>query len=266
MGKAARSILDVMEYTKTVNIPGILLFIDFKKAFDSLEWNFMLKCLETFGFGHSLIRWVETFYSNISSCIINNGTFSANFELGRGVRQGDPLSPYLLVVAIEILAAVIRTSIDIKGIKLESEEWKVVQYADDLTAFLSDLQSVQSLFILLDPFEQLSGLKVNYTKTEAMWLGSCRDNTETPLSLKWCKTVKALGVHFSYNSEESLQKNFYDKISDIIKQIHLWSWRGLSLLGKVSIIKSLLLPKLIYIHWYFLSSHPPRNLLRWYKQ
>ena len=86
IGEAARSILDVMEYTKTVNIPGILLFIDFEKTFDSLEWNFMFKCLETFGFGHSLIRWVETFYSNISSCIINKGTFSANFELGRGVR------------------------------------------------------------------------------------------------------------------------------------------------------------------------------------
>ena len=115
-----------------------------------------------------------------------------------------------------------------------------------LLLFLSDLHSVRSLFILLDRFEQLSRLKVNYTKTEAMWIGSCRDNTETPLSLKWCKTVKALGVHFSYNSEESLQKNFYDKISHIKKQIHLWSWRGLSLLGKVYIIKSLL-PKLIYI-------------------
>ena len=87
IGEADRSILDVMEHTKTVNIPGILLFIDFEKAFDSLEWNFMFKNLETFGFSHSLIRWVETFYSNISSCIINNGTFSANFELGRGVRR-----------------------------------------------------------------------------------------------------------------------------------------------------------------------------------
>jgi len=61
------------------------------------------------------------------------------------------------------------------------------------------------------------------------------------------QNCKSLGVDFSYNSEESLQKNFYDKISDIKKQIHLWSWRGLSLFGKVSIIKSLLLPKLIYI-------------------
>jgi len=92
IGEAARSILDVMEYTKTVNTSGILLFKDFEKAFDSLEWNFMFKCLEIFGFGHSLIRWVETFYSNMSSCIINNGSFSADFDLSRGVRQGDPLS------------------------------------------------------------------------------------------------------------------------------------------------------------------------------
>lgn len=71
--------------------------------------------------------------------------------------------------------------------------------------------SVQNLFKLLDQFEKLSGLKVNYTKTEAMWIGSSRDNTETPLSLKWCKTVKALGIHFSYNKEELLQKNFMIK-------------------------------------------------------
>ena len=59
--------------------------------------------------------------------------------------------------------------------------------------------------------------------------------------------MKALGVHFTYNKEESLQKNYYDKLADIKRQIHLWSWRGLSLLGKISTIKSLLLPKLIVI-------------------
>ena len=105
-----------MEYTKTFNIQGILLFIDFGKAFNSLEWNFMFKCLESFSFGHSLVRLAKTFYNNVSSCIINNGSFSSNFELNRGVRQGDPLSPYLFEITIETLAAAIRTSTDIKGI------------------------------------------------------------------------------------------------------------------------------------------------------
>ena len=71
------------------------------------------------------------------------------------------------------------------------------------TVFLSDIKSVQNLFKFLDRFEKISGLKVNYTKTEAMWIGSCRDKSETPLSLKWCKTMKALGVQFTYNKEES---------------------------------------------------------------
>ena len=93
----------------------------------------------------------------------------ADFDLRRGVRQGGPLSPYLFIIAVEILAAAIRASKEIKGIKLESDEYKIVQYADDLTAFLSDVKSVQNLFKLLDRFEKILGLKVNYTKTEAIY-------------------------------------------------------------------------------------------------
>jgi len=67
--------------------------------------------------------------------------------------------------------------------------WELVQYADDLTLFLSDLTSAQNLFKLLDHFGKLSGLKVNYTKTEAMWIGLCHDSPNRPLSLKWCKSL-----------------------------------------------------------------------------
>ena len=61
----ATSIMDVMDYTKKQNIPGILLFIDFEKAFDSIDWEFMIKCLDVFGFGPSLKGWIETFYKNL---------------------------------------------------------------------------------------------------------------------------------------------------------------------------------------------------------
>lgn len=86
IGEAARSILDIMDYTKIYDIPGLLLFIAFEKACDSLESNFMFKCLEVFGFGPSLKRWIETFDSNITSFIINNGNLSDSFEIIRGVR------------------------------------------------------------------------------------------------------------------------------------------------------------------------------------
>ena len=75
-----------------------------------------------------------------------------------------------------------------------------------------------------------------------MWIGSCRQNTATPLGLKRSKSVKALEIVFTYNDTDQLQKNFYDKLKDIRTQIRLWNSRGLSLFGKVTLFKSLLLP------------------------
>ena len=220
IGEAARSIIDVMEYTKQQNIPGILLFIDFEKAFDSIDWNFLLKCLDAFGFGPTLIRWVETFYNDLTSCVLNNGICTPHFELQRGVRQGDPLSPYLFIIAAEILAVTIRSRQDIQGIMIGQEEFKLVQYADDLTLFVPNIECAELILQLLDRFTICSGLKVNHTKTEAMWIGSCRQNTATPLGLRWSKCVKALGIVFTYNDTDQLQKNFYGSIPTEVKRIY----------------------------------------------
>ena len=161
IGETVRSIFDIMDFTVEENIPGLMIFIDFQKAFDSLEWNFLQSCLESFNFGPNFIRWVMTIYNNIQSCVINNGIASNYFTLLRGVRQGDPLSLYLFLVAVETLAIEIRQNSMISGITIEKEETKLLQYADDTTAVPSDINSAHTLFKLLDDFKKLSGLAVN---------------------------------------------------------------------------------------------------------
>ena len=86
IGETIRSIYDIMDFTATENISGLVIFIDFQKAFDSVEWGFLIKCLEKFNFGPHLIYWVRVFYKDIKICIINNGLTSNFFPLERGVR------------------------------------------------------------------------------------------------------------------------------------------------------------------------------------
>ena len=225
IGETIRSIYDIMEFTAEENIPGLLVFIDFKKAFDSVEWSFLYQCLEIFNFGPDFIRWVKTFYKNIQSCTINNGMASNSFfSLERGVRQGDPLSPYLFIVVVETLAIAIaiRQNPSIKGISIGKEETELLQYADDTTAVLPDTNSAKILFDLLNNFEYISGPQINYTKTEGMWIGSSKNNNDKPFGIKWPdEPVKALGVYFTNDQHLLKEKNFIERLDSIKKLINI---------------------------------------------
>jgi hypothetical protein len=91
-----RTVSDLLFLTKNENIGGMIIGIDFKKAFDSVNWNFLTKTLKHYNFGDFFIKWVKTLYRNSSSCIINNGRLSSIFQLGRGVRQGHRATHYHL--------------------------------------------------------------------------------------------------------------------------------------------------------------------------
>ena len=166
-----RSILDIMEYTKVEKLPGLLSFIDFEKAFDSLEWNFLEKCLENFG--PDFRRWVHIFYKDVQSCVLNNGLCSHHFNIKRGVRQGDPLAPYLFVTAVEILATAIRNRENIKGITIAGLETKLLQFADDTTAVLSDSDSARALFGVLNKRESIwTSTECNENRSNVVWVTS----------------------------------------------------------------------------------------------
>lgn len=89
---------------------GILLLVDFEKAFDTIEWVYIAKVLEKYNFGPNIRKWIQLLYTNPQSTVINNGHFAEYINLGRGCRQGDPLSPYLFILAIEPLAMAIKNN------------------------------------------------------------------------------------------------------------------------------------------------------------
>ena len=136
ISKNTRLLYDIIHYTETRNIPGLLVLIDFEKAFDSVSWSFIKKTLSFFRFGPDIKKWIEIFYKNIKSCVIVNGQVSTWFQIERGCRQGDPLSLYIYLLCAEILAIRIRQSSGVTGIKIKDVEYLISQIADDTSIYL----------------------------------------------------------------------------------------------------------------------------------
>ena len=142
------------------------------------------------------------------------------------------------------ISVVIRMQIE--GLRVGAQEIKITQYADDTTVFLKNPESMSVLLDLLEKFERCSGLKINHAKSEAMWLGKWKSREDTPFNVKWPKdSVFALGIHFSNSEKVSDKLNFYEKLDVLEKTLNNWKRRTLTLLGKVNIVKSVGLSKLI---------------------
>lgn len=123
------------------------LCLDAEKAFDQVEWAYMMKVLEEFGFGSQYVSWITILYAHPSSFVLTNQERSALFSL-RGTRQGCPLSPLLFATAIEPLAISIRNHPSIEPIQLGNVDHHISLHADDIVLFLS--QPEQSVPVLLD--------------------------------------------------------------------------------------------------------------------
>ena len=123
IGESTRLIYDVMHYCENHNIDGLLMLIDFEKAFDSVSWNFMYQVLDFFNYGKDIISWIKLFNHNINASILQCGHLSESFPIQRGCRQGDPISSYLFILCAQILYLMVTNNMDIKGITIGTHDY-----------------------------------------------------------------------------------------------------------------------------------------------
>ena len=247
-----RQIQDIIDYADKFNVEGAILFIDFSKAFDTLSWNFMYQTLQHFGFNNSFISWVKTLYTEINSSVINNGWISAPVRLQRGIRQGCPCSSIIFVIAVEIMANRLRYNNNIKGIEIKlngkTHNLKISQLADDTTLFLKSKEEINIALNIIEIFGSFSGLKLNKNKTEGIWIGKlkhCKDKIDN-INFR-DKPVKVLGLYFGIISKECDKLNWETKLEKTKNLMTSWEKRNLSLLGKILIVKTLIIPQFTYI-------------------
>ena len=250
IGECIRTTMDIMDWARTKDRSGLLLLIDFKKAFDSISFQYMEKVLKFFGFGDKIVNWVKILLKNFKGCINHAGNISSYFDILRGCRQGDPIASLLFILSIEVLCIKLRSTERVRGYKILEIETLLSLYADDCTIFLEYCEdSLRSAIGILESFYRLSGLQIHLKKTQCVKFGKNPlelDNLCQELNLEWKQEFKLLGVAFNANTLD-YSKNIELKLNEIDKLIQSWKYRFLTPIGRACIAKTLLLSKINHL-------------------
>lgn len=173
--------------------PEVVASLDAEKVFDSVEWRYLWAVLHKFGSGSHYIRWVQMLYHNPTARIRTNNSLSLPFPLSRGTRQGCPHSSGLFALAMEPMAARIRSAPSLQGIQVGVITDKISLYADDTLLFLKDISSLPPA-LQIDKFGSFSGIKVNWGKSLLCSINASGHNPPTGTPLHWTPEFKYLGV------------------------------------------------------------------------
>ena len=244
-----RKMLDIMHYTEKEDLEAVVLSLDFVKCFDKCSFSILHGSLDYFGFGEIVKAWTYILYRDFSVIIQNNGNFSDSIPIKKGVHQGGCCSSVYFLVIAEILALTLRSNEDIHGITIQDIKNILNQFADDMDIFsLNREKSIKAIFEELDKFKWQSGFTVSYEKTTVYRIGSLQHSDAELYNLSqyaWSnKDITVLGVTISH--EDVVSTNYDQIIPKIKKILYAWQNRGLSLIGKVQVVNTLIASLFVY--------------------
>ena len=266
-GRSARLNLQLIrDLTAWAEDRGLMVVgLDQAKVFDRVQWGFLFQLLGRLGFGQRLVGWLRTLYSGAVSVVGLNGHLGEPFRLASGVRQGCPLSPLLYVLYMEPLAAAIRADERVEGGLVPGGgglRVKLSQYADDTTLLLGSDICLRRALGTFQRFGRAAGAELNLAKSAVKFFGRWKGREEAPAGLMLCRgPLKVLGVNF--DAAGSATANWNQRLAGVQRKLSLWRARRLTFIGKVLVLKTDILPALLYLAYIFpMSASLRRPLVR----
>eukprot|EP00253_Pinus_taeda_P019798 PITA_19798 len=252
---AGRQILDGLVVTQEVihsmkakKQKGMMIKLDLSKAYDRINWQYLEEILGSFGFSNRWIKWVLSCISTPNFSILVNGTPSKTFKASRGIRQGDPISPFLFILAAEGLGRYLKQEriIDnIKGLRLWGNELPIThqQFVDDIMLFGEPtVREVRNLKKALDLFAEAYGMEINKEKSCTFIFNTVetvKRHLTRMLGFKQGELpTKYLGNVLDYNSKRL--KNWQGILEKLKNRVANWTFRTLNIVGRIILVKSVL--------------------------
>jgi hypothetical protein len=246
--ESVKVVLDMMHHLHSSKLKGLLLFLDQEKAFDRISWTYMKKIVKTFGFGPRFRGWLDLLYSDARATLKINNTMGIGFLIRRGVRQGDPLSPLLYVLAIEGLAAMVRVKKEHVGLDIPGGgSIKYLMYADDTTIFARDQKSIEAVKGILHTFEKASNARVNWKKSVGVNFGNVKIRADLWRGT-WLgehEVIKYLGVPITKDLNHALM--WKKALQSIQTSFNSWRRQYMTMIGRKVIINAYVQPKITYL-------------------
>jgi hypothetical protein len=262
--------LEAIDYIQETETPAAMIFIDYAKAYDRVDYEWLFRCGKALGLPAAFLKWVFIIYSDPRCEVMVNGWGTGSFKIAAGMRQGDPLSSLLYIISILPLETHIQHQVDQKIISVPrtpSLKLQPMMMHADVTVFVLDPDSIIPVMRDAIPLhEKASGAAVQPTKTNVLVFNAELDppvedmegpldgnspgqQSNTPRTICGLPvttgSLRHLGVQLGHpQAKDRLAQATLD---GIIRAAHRWSRHRLSLIGRVYVAKSELASKLVHI-------------------
>jgi hypothetical protein len=239
---------EVVDLVKRTGRSCIIFKVDFEKAYDSVDWSFLEYMLDRFGFCDKWKDWIRACVFSGNMSVLINGSPSEEINIQRGLKQGDPLAPFLFLLVAEGLGSMMRKAVELNkfyGVQVGNNGLCVshLQYADD-TLCIGDasINNLWALKSILRGFEMVSGLKINFWKSSIMGINVSNDFLRLALAFLNCRVsslpFKYLGLPVGANPR---RVSTWEPLLDALrKRLGVWSNKYVSLGGRIVLLNSVL--------------------------